>query len=341
MMENLRALTIGVVVLSFASEESLSASIDTTGEDHYELIVCDDPGSAAHAVGIGLEFLVKLELLPSAGVNLTSSTSPNRIDCLTKMRSELSTFAIMDRMVLETAPGASAPSADEPEVRPLLIAALWRQAAHFVIAKEHLLSGTIGDYALLSSDQLMIDPALRVGASQLLAKAGVTIDRRADELPMEPLEAMVESFRRDDTIGLAMLEPVPSPTVTEFLEKAGDGAVLLELSARHVLSDGKGWRPTQIPASSYLNVDQPIETFGNGVMLVAEADVADETVYQTTKIMFDNLPKLWQVHDIATQISIERALEDADLPLHPGAARYYREIGVLPHEAGGSKVEVR
>ena len=325
----------GAFALAFASESSISAPIDTADESHYELIVCDAPGSAAHAVGIGLEFLVKLELLPTTGVNLTSSTSSSRNGCLTKIRNEVSTFAIMDRTVLDSAPDRSLTLGSD--VRPLLIAALWPQAAHFVISKDHLLSGTIGDYALLSSDQLIIDPALLHGASQLLAKAGITMERSADELPPEPLEAMVDSFLRDDTIGLAMLEPVPSPMVTEFLARAGDDAVLLELSARHVQADGKGWRPMQIPPDSYLNVNQPIETFGNGVMLVAEADVADETVYQTTKIMFDNLPKLWQVHDIATQISIDRALEDADLPLHPGAARYYREIGVLPHEAGPSR----
>jgi TRAP transporter TAXI family solute receptor len=214
---------------------------------------------------------------------------------------------------------------------------LWRQAVHFVIAKSNLLSGTIGDFALLSADQLVIDPALHVSASQLLSMAGITVDRRADNAQMAPPGALVEGFNRGATIGFAALEPLPSPAITEFLAKTGGRAILLELSERHFKADGTGWRPMRISADSYPHMDRSIETFGNTVMLVAEADVADETVYQITKIMFDNLPKLWQVHDIATRISIERALEDAGLPLHPGAARYYREIGVLPHEAGASK----
>jgi hypothetical protein len=256
-----------------------------------------------------------------------------------KKEDEAATFAILDSTIVENPPQSWRSSGDAPKVWPLLIASLWRQAAHFVIAKNQRLSGTIGDFALLSSDQRLIDLALRDGAALLLAMAGITIDRRADVMPMKTPDALIESFNRGATIGFAVLEPVPSPTVTEFLAKTGGRAVLLELSQRYVEADDTGWRPLRIPAFSYPDISRPIETFSNTVMLVAEADVADETVYQVTKILFNNLPKLRQVHDIAAQISVDHALEDADLPLHPGAARYYREIGVLPYEASESKVD--
>ncbi|MGI9450746.1 MAG: TAXI family TRAP transporter solute-binding subunit [Geminicoccaceae bacterium] len=315
----------------------MSVPIDAIGEAQYELIVCDDPGSAAHAVGIGLELLIKLELMPAFSMNVASTTRSSDSGCLARMRDKTSTFAIMDRTVMGSERKGLHSSGDQPDIRPLLIAALWQQAAHFVIAKDHLLSGTIGDFALLSTDQLIVDPALLSGASQLLAKAGIMVDQNADDLPPAWPEALVERFNRGVTVGVAVLEPVPSAPVTEFLAKTGDRAILLELSARHILADGVGWQPVRIPASIYPHIDRPIETFGDRFMLVAEADVADEAVYQVTKIMFDNLPRLRLVHEIATQISIDHALEDAALPLHPGAARYYREIGVLPYEAGASK----
>ena len=330
---------ISIVVTTLITWTWTISSAQAASELSYDLIVCDDPGSPAHAIGVGLELLIKLELLPTAGMDVASSTSSGGGNCLLKMEERASTFAILDRTVVASPPEGLRSSRNTPKVRPLLIASLWQQAAHFVIAKNHLLSGTIGDFALLSADQLMIDSALQDRASQLLAKAGISIDRRTDNLRLVTPEALIEGFNRGATIGFAILEPVPSPTITEFLAKTGGNAILLELSARHVEADGTGWRPLRIPAASYADIDQPIEIFGNGVMLVAEAQVADETVYQVTKIMYDNLPKLRQVHDIAKQISIDRALGDADLPLHPGAARYYREIGVLPHEAGASRGE--
>lgn len=333
-MKNHLVVTLGVVACTAMPQMSAGQSVD---EVSYDLIVCDDAGSPAHAVGVGLELLIKLELLPTDGLNMATTASSSRERCLATMSEKASTFAIMDRAGVESASRGSHSSGDASDVRPLLIAGLWQQAAHFVIAKDHLLSGTIGDFAQLSNDQLVIDPSLREGASQLLAKAGVTVDPSAEELPLESLETLIENFDRGDIVGLAILGPVPSPIVTGFLAKTGDRAVLLELAERHVLADGRGWRPLQIPAASYPGIDRPAETFGNEVMLVAEADVTDDVVYRITKTMFDNLPKLGQMHDLAAQITIDRALAEVDVPLHPGAARYYREIGVLPYEAGAPK----
>lgn len=337
MMKSWHVAAIGIALCTLLARGSMGDTTPVASETSYELIVCDDPGTPAHVFGVGLELLIKLELLPVTGVNVASSTSPSGDSCITKMRDKASTFAIMDSTVVEGAPESSRSRRGAPNVRPLLVAALWRQAAHFVIAENHLLSGTLGDFAPLSSDQLMVDPALRNGASQLLAKAGITIDRQADSRRLSAPEELVERFDRGAMIGLAVLDPVPSPTVTDFLVKTERRAALLELSERYVLADGGGWHPLRIPATSYPDMDQSIETFGNMVMLVAEADVTDETVYQVAKIIFDNLPKLGQLHDVLAQITIDHALVDADLPLHPGAARYYHEIGVLPHEAGASK----
>ena len=336
-MKSWHSAVIGIAACTIVARETIGVSTQAASETSSELIVCDNLGSPAHAFGVGLELLIKLELMPSTGVNVASSTSSSGDRCIMEMRDRASTFAIMDRTVAESVPERLLSSREALEVRPLLVAGLWQQAAHFVIAKENLLSGTIGDFALLSSDQLMIDPALRYGAPQLLAKAGIVIDRDASNRRLVPPEALVESFDRGAMIGLAVLEPVPSPTVTEFLARTRGRTVMLELSERYVLADGRAWRPIQIPAASYPDIDQPIETFGNMVMLVAEADVTDETVYQVIKIMFDNLPWLGQLHDIIAQITIDHALKDADLPLHPGAARYYREIGVLPYEADAPK----
>ena len=337
-MKSRHASVISIVITTLMTWAWAVSSASAAGELSYDLIVCDDPGSPAHAVGVGLELLIKLELLPTVDVNVASSTSSRDESCLEKMKDNAASFAVLDRTVLGSAPADLPTSGGKAEVRPLLIAALWRQAAHFVIARSHLLSGTIGDIALLSTNQFMVDPALRKSASQLLAKAGITTDHQAD-LRLASPEALVEGFDRGTMIGFAVLEMTPSPLVAEFLSKTGGRATLLGLSERDVLADGKGWRPVLIPADSYPDIDQPIETFGNKVMLAAEADIPDETVYQVTKTMFDNLPKLNRLHDVAAEIRIDQALVDADLPLHPGAARYYREIGVLPYEAGALKAD--
>ena len=63
--------------------------------------------------------------------------------------------------------------------------------------------------------------------------------------------------------------------------------------------------------------------------LVTHADVSEETVYQMTKTMFENLDQMVAAHQAAKAITLKGATDGMPLPLHPGAARYYKEKGIL------------
>ena len=57
--------------------------------------------------------------------------------------------------------------------------------------------------------------------------------------------------------------------------------------------------------------------------------VSDEVAYQMTKLAFENLDRLGNAHSAARAITLEGAVQGLPIPLHPGAERYYREVGVL------------
>ena len=64
--------------------------------------------------------------------------------------------------------------------------------------------------------------------------------------------------------------------------------------------------------------------------LFVTADVDEETVYQMTKTFWENWDMLTQTHAALKKASLEEACTDlAGVPIHEGAARYYREVGVL------------
>lgn len=48
-----------------------------------------------------------------------------------------------------------------------------------------------------------------------------------------------------------------------------------------------------------------------------------------TKLLFENLPQLIAAHSAAQAIDVNKAVDGMPVPLHPGAERYYREVGVL------------
>jgi TRAP transporter TAXI family solute receptor len=87
-----------------------------------------------------------------------------------------------------------------------------------------------------------------------------------------------------------------------------------------------------IPAKYYENamVDGDVATIGMPTTLVTSADVADDVVYEVTKIIFEHLDALRAQHPALADLTAEAMLEGSSAPIHPGAMRYYREAGLKP-----------
>ena len=73
-----------------------------------------------------------------------------------------------------------------------------------------------------------------------------------------------------------------------------------------------------------------MQTVAQPNFLAVRPGVPAADVYRLTKAIFEHLPRLHQQHRAARQIRLETALLGLPCPLHPGAARYYREVGLLP-----------
>lgn len=83
-----------------------------------------------------------------------------------------------------------------------------------------------------------------------------------------------------------------------------------------------------IPGGRYKGLEEPTPTFGLANGMVISKNVPEETVYAMTKAIFENVQSLKSVHPALGQISKSTVLNGFAAPLHPGALKYYREIGV-------------
>ena len=79
-----------------------------------------------------------------------------------------------------------------------------------------------------------------------------------------------------------------------------------------------------IPRGMYPGQDHDILTMGDEILLLCRSDLEDPLVYALTKTLFESVPSLLRQHPAAARIDIERGPRTS-VPLHPGAARYYRE----------------
>ena len=89
------------------------------------------------------------------------------------------------------------------------------------------------------------------------------------------------------------------------------------------------YQPSMIPANTYNGQTEDVPTAAIPNFLVTHAGVPEETVYRMVKAMYDNLDTLHAAHSAARAINRENAIKGMPVPLHPGAERYYREVGVL------------
>ncbi|MFZ5508730.1 MAG: TAXI family TRAP transporter solute-binding subunit [Pseudomonadota bacterium] len=89
------------------------------------------------------------------------------------------------------------------------------------------------------------------------------------------------------------------------------------------------YQPATIPAKTYEGQNADVPTVAIANFLVTHEGVPADLVYKMTKAMYDNLDQLVAAHAAAKAIKRENALKGMPVPLHPGAEKYYREVGLL------------
>ena len=98
-------------------------------------------------------------------------------------------------------------------------------------------------------------------------------------------------------------------------------AALRGLNAQYV--------PRTIPAGTYPGQDTDIATFGTWTQLIARSDMPDDDAYTITRAVAENLAAMSAIVQAMDGIGLDQLAQDVGVPLHPGAARYYREVGAI------------
>lgn len=84
----------------------------------------------------------------------------------------------------------------------------------------------------------------------------------------------------------------------------------------------------EIPAGVYNN-EQPVQTAAIRNMLLVRSDLSEEQVYKLTKTFFEEMETLRSAHSAAKEVDVKEAGKNLVVPLHPGAEKYYKEVGAL------------
>ena len=166
-----------------------------------------------------------------------------------------------------------------------------------------------------------------LNARAILGAAGLTYKdfAKVEYLPFGESVELMKNRQLDVTLqsaglGVASLRDLATamdvvvvPVPADVIKKVNDPAYL----------------PATVPANTYRGQSSDVATAAVQNYLVTHEGVPADIVYTMTKTLWSGLDALVAAHSAAKQIRLDHALEGMPVPLHPGAERYYREVGLL------------
>ena len=128
---------------------------------------------------------------------------------------------------------------------------------------------------------------------------------------------------------LVLTGGAPFPAAKEL--EAKEPLTFLSPSAEEIASICKAMpelTPSIIPAGTYSSADKDYSTIGVYNFAVGRSDLPEDLAYQLVKAVFENQPRLVKATSAASETIPQNVVKDTFMPFHPGAVRYYREIGI-------------
>ena len=95
-----------------------------------------------------------------------------------------------------------------------------------------------------------------------------------------------------------------------------------------LIADNSFYRVATVPGGMYAGSPNDTTTFGVGATVITSANVPENVVYTVVKAVFDNFADFKKLHPAFANLKEDQMISDGlSAPIHPGAAKYYKERG--------------
>ena len=165
-------------------------------------------------------------------------------------------------------------------------------------------------------------------AAQILDAYGITFD----DIQKQNLSfsASADAIKNNQIDAFFCTAGAPTTAITELATT--NPITVLEVDEAHaeiLQSSYPFYVRYPIPANTYGGVDEEKWTVAVKATLIVSEKLSDDTVYSLTKALFENQPDLLVAHAKASELNVNAAVESITVPFHPGAEKYFKEIGAL------------
>ena len=163
-------------------------------------------------------------------------------------------------------------------------------------------------------------------AKQVLEGYGLTFnDIKKSNLSFKESADGIQNGTLD---GCFIVAGVPNAALQELAFTAGLELIPVDTpTAKKIAGRYSFYTIETIPGGTYKGTDNDVQALAIKATLAVSAKLDEDTVYDMTKCLFENLDKLGASHAKGKEVSIAQAVTGVSVPFHPGAVRYYKEKG--------------
>ena len=313
---------------------ALAAAPAVHAQNSSYILATASTGGTYYPVGVAISTLTKVKLEPGSGIGMSAVSSAGSGENIRLLRDNEAQFGILQGLYGYYAATGTGPLAEDgPQKALAAVSMLWQNVEHFVVASDRADSGTMADFAALKGESVALGNrnSGTIGSNAAIL-GGFGLDIYADfNLVEGGYGPAGEALQNGQVAGISTPAGPPVGALSRLFAAAGDRVTLLNFTAEEQRKADNGrdlWTEFRIPAGTYPGQDAEVTTIAQPNFMATRADLPEEDVYQITKTIYENLPFLHAIHPATKAMAVEKAIAGLPLPLHAGAARYYKEMGL-------------
>ena len=297
------------------------------------VIATASTGGTYYPVGVGIATIASLKLGPKEKITFSAITSAGSGENVSMLEKGEVNFGILQGLFGSMAWQGKAKYDGQPKKFLRSVSMLWQNVEQFTVKSDIAKTGNIKDLANLYGERFSIggrNSGSRVSAEVIMDSLGIDYNK----MDVQYLGYAPSSTALQDGKVKGMNTPAGTPTsavTNAFASIGNDNLRVLDFSEADMnkINDNYPvWTPFNIKAGTYPGQTKDINTIAQPNLLAVTEDTPEEVVYMLTKTIYENLPFLNTVHKATKAMALEKAIGGLPMPLHPGAAKYYKEQGI-------------
>lgn len=306
-----------------SAPDNQGEDVEVADEDLFITIATGGTSGVYYPIGGALSNLIETNLNFDTSVQATGASVEN-VNLLDTNRAELA--ITMADAVLQAYEGSGAFDGETPKEDLRGLTALYPNFVQIVTTED---SG-INSVEDLRGKKVGVgapNSGVELNARLILEGHGMSYDD-IDEDYLSYSEAIDQI--KNNMIDVAFVTSgIPNATVIDLSTTHTAKIVPIEGDAIDYLVEKYPFFSANIiPAGTYDN-DQDIPTASITNVLLVNNSLSEDVVYEITKAIFENLDVIHASHNAAKNISLDKVSVGMPIPFHPGAEKYFLEVGAL------------